>query len=161
MYNLTGSPHMEHYAEIKNIIEEFLNAMGISGFSIEIKSPHADYPAMFSVSIANAGQLIGNKGGTIFFLEHLIKIMVKKKFPDSTLFIIDINDYRKTKENFLRELARTAAQKVALSGRDEALPPMNAYERRIIHMELTTRPDVVTESQGEGPERYLVIKPNK
>jgi len=152
---------MTNEPDIKKIIEETLVAMGFGGHEIEMKPSEGDHPVIFKISLPNAGQLIGNKGGNIFYLEHLVKIMVKRKHPECGPFILDINDYRKSKESFLKELARTAAQKVALSGEDEALPPMNAYERRIIHVELTMRPDVMTESRGEEPERYLVVKPNK
>lgn len=151
---------MEQEIIIKTIIEEFLGAMGFTDFSIEAKKGDEANPSVFKINLPNAGQLIGNKGVNIVHLEHLVKIAVKRRMQEGDPFVLDINDYRKSKESFIKELARTAAQKVALSGKEEALPPMTAYERRIIHLELSMRPDVVTESKGDGEDRYLVIKPN-
>lgn len=151
---------MEQEQIIKTTTEEFLRSMGFQDFSIETKRGDGANPWVFKITIPTAGQLIGNKGANIVYLEHIIKIMVKRKIAEGEPFVLDINDYRKSKESFLKEIARMAAQKVVLSGREEALPPMTAYERRIIHLELSMRPDVVTESLGEGTERHLVIKPN-
>lgn len=146
--------------EIKNIITEFLNTMGFSDFAVEVKQNLVPHPLTFKISIKEAGQLIGGGGANIFHLEYLIKIITKKKITEHEPFILDINDYRKSKEGFLKELAKTAAQKVALSGKVHILPPMPPYERRIIHLELAARPDIITESQGEGFVRHIIVKPN-
>ena len=70
----------------------------------------------------------------------------------------DINDYQKNKEQYLRDLARTTADEVVLFKADKELPAMTPGERRIVHLELAERQDVVSESVGEGPERRVVIK---
>jgi len=57
------------------------------------------------------------------------------------------------------ELAKAAARKSLAEKKEISLPPMNAYERRIVHLELSSRPDIKTESIGEGRERYIVIRP--
>ena len=84
--------------------------------------------------------------------------MAKKRNPESVVFV-DVNSYRKERENIILELARGAARKAAGTKTDITLPPMNAYERRLIHSELASRPDIKTESVGEGKERYVVVKP--
>ena len=72
---------------------------------------------------------------------------------------VDVNNYKKERERLLTELAKAAARKVLAEKKDVELPVMNAYERRIVHVELATRPDVKTESVGEGSERHIVVKP--
>lgn len=72
--------------------------------------------------------------------------------------LIDVNNYRRERETLIIELARAAARKVVASGEVVSLPTMNAYERRLVHTELATRPDVKTESVGEGKDRYVVVK---
>jgi spoIIIJ-associated protein len=57
------------------------------------------------------------------------------------------------------ELARAAAKKATATKTEISLPAMNSYERRLVHVELAVRPDVKTESAGEGKERYVIIKP--
>ncbi|MFH1451313.1 MAG: R3H domain-containing nucleic acid-binding protein, partial [bacterium] len=73
---------------------------------------------------------------------------------------IDINNYKKGKADYLKEMAREVADEVSLTKKEKWLSPMPAYERRIVHMELSLRPGVVTESHGEGPERRIVVKPS-
>lgn len=90
-------------------------------------------------------------------LEHIVRLIAKKN--DSGLFFIDINNYRKEREKIIIELAKAAARKSALNKEEVALPAMNAYERRLIHLELSSRPDIKTESIGEGKDRHIVIKP--
>jgi spoIIIJ-associated protein len=70
----------------------------------------------------------------------------------------DINDYQKNKAQYLKELARTTADEVALFKKDKELPAMTPGERRIVHVELAGRQDVVSESIGEGTERRVVVK---
>jgi len=73
---------------------------------------------------------------------------------------LDINDYKKKKNEYLRELARSVADEVSLSKKEKILGPMPPYERRVIHMELAGRSDVVSESIGEGPERRVGVRPS-
>jgi len=93
----------------------------------------------------------------ILGVEHLTRLVAKKHDLDS--IFIDINNYRKERESLILELANASARKALLNKEEIKLPPMNAYERRLIHLELSTRPDVKTESAGEGRERYVVVKP--
>mgnify|MGYP001613694030 FL=1 len=90
-------------------------------------------------------------------MEHLARMVAKKNGVEN--IFIDINNYRKERENIIVELAKASARKALLAKEEIKLPPMNAYERRLIHVELSTRPDVKTESMGEGRERYVVVKP--
>ncbi len=91
-------------------------------------------------------------------LERLVNLLAKKHGLEENIFI-DINNYRKERENIIVELAKAAARKVLLSKEEVRLPAMNAYERRLVHMELASRPDVKSESAGEGRERHVVVKP--
>ena len=85
--------------------------------------------------------------------------MMAKKGGMYDMIYIDVNNYRKERERLIIELAKAAARKVIVTRSDVKLPAMNAYERRIVHTELATRPDVKTESTGEKKERCVVIKP--
>jgi len=91
-------------------------------------------------------------------LDHLAKLMAKKQNGEPTVFV-DINNYRKEREAIILEIARGAARKAVAAQKEIALPVMNAYERRLIHVELASRPDIKTESVGEGKNRYVVVKP--
>lgn len=147
--------------EIKNTIEKFLLAMGLNNPEVKIEEAQLGNALTFKIYLNDASQIIGVHGVNIFYLEHLVKIIIRKTSQNTPPFIIDINDYRKSKEIFLKELAKTIAQKVVLSGEPQSLPSMPPYERRLIHLELSINPDIVTESQGEGTNRYIVVRPNK
>lgn len=93
----------------------------------------------------------------IFSLERLATTMVKKTNDDEAVFL-DINNYRRERESVILEMAKAAARKAVATKEKIALPPMNAYERRLVHLEISSRPDLTTESHGLGKDRYVVVK---
>ncbi|MDP2637308.1 MAG: R3H domain-containing nucleic acid-binding protein [bacterium] len=110
------------------------------------------------IEIDDPQMLIGEKGQTLLELQHLLRLMVRKKLGEAPLLVLDINEYRKSRETYLRELANTTADEVALLKKEKELPAMSAQDRRIVHMVIAERQDVVSESVGEDPERRIVIK---
>ncbi len=90
-------------------------------------------------------------------MNHVIQMVAKKNQAKS--FFLDINNYRRDRENIIAELARAAAKRVAATREQISLPAMNSYERRLVHVELAIHPDVTTESVGAGKERYVIIRP--
>lgn len=87
---------------------------------------------------------------------HLINQIIKHNNGEH--HVIDLNYYRKERERLITELTHAAARKAMLSNERVELPPMNAYERRIVHMEIATHPELCTESEGFGTGRRVVIK---
>lgn len=102
--------------------------------------------------------LIGEKGQTLFELQHILKLLLRKKITEPFYLALDINEYKKNKEEYLGDLAQTTADEVALLKKPKELPPMPASERRVIHMALANRTDVVSESLGDGNDRRIVIR---
>ncbi len=105
--------------------------------------------------------LIGEKGQTLFEIQRLLRAVLNKKMQKLFYLNLDINDYKKKKIEYLKEFAKDLADEVAFTKKEKELSPMSSYERRAIHAELAQRQDVVTESQGEGQERHIVIKPKQ
>ena len=103
--------------------------------------------------------LIGEKGETLVSIQRLLKVLLRRKLDKNLYIDLDINGYKKKKIDYLRQLARSVADDVALTKKEQILPPMPAYERRIIHLELAERGNVVTESIGQEPQRRVVIRP--
>lgn len=89
-------------------------------------------------------------------LDHVVNLLLRKNNCPS--FIIDVNYYRKERERLIMELARAAARKAMLTKEEVSLPPMNAYERRLVHVEISENPELKTESAGIGKERHILIK---
>lgn len=90
-------------------------------------------------------------------VNYLVTMVARREGGEAV--IVDVNNYRRERERIILDLARAAAKKAQLTKHEIPLPAMNAYERRLVHTELATRPDVKTESVGAGKERYVVIKP--
>ena len=91
-------------------------------------------------------------------LGHLARTVGRKAGVEGMVYV-DVNNYRKDREVLIVAIAKAAARKVLITKADVTLPPMNAYERRLVHAELATRPDVKTESIGERKDRRVVVKP--
>jgi len=103
--------------------------------------------------------LIGEGGQTLIEIQHLLKLILRKRIQEEFHIDLDVNNYKKKKIEYLKEVAKSNADDVAISKKEKELAPMPAYERRIIHLELQNRADVIGESVGEEPERRIVIKP--
>ncbi len=146
----------EEKSRIKELVEEFLKKAGFSGFVDVLKEENA---FLIRIKSDEPKILIGKNGQTLMEIQHLLRIILKKKAGEEFSVDLDVNDYKKKKNDYLKDTARTMADEVFLSKQEKALEPMPAYERRIIHMELANRSDVKTESIGEGEERRIVIKP--
>ena len=164
--------NQEHTILIKHIIEELLTKMTVVVFTVEVHEGVAhseasqstdERPATVEVDIkASEPQfLIGQGGQTLFDLERMLRIMVNKKMGHDCYIRIDINEYKKKKVEYLKNLAREIADEVSLVKQKKILSPMLPYERRVIHMELAQRSDVATESEGNGFERRVVIVPRQ
>ncbi len=111
------------------------------------------------VTLVEPQLFIGEKGQTLLEIQHLLRALVRKKIPEPVFVSLDINEYRKNKESYLRELAQNTADEVSLLKKPKELPPMPAFERRIIHVALAERSDVTSASEGEGEDRRVIIQP--
>ena len=106
--------------------------------------------------------LIGKNGQNLGAFEHLVRLVASRRLanPESDLhFIVDINDYRKSRTDYLIGVAKDVAQRVIQTQRAEALSPMSSYERRLVHTELASYREIQTESVGQEPRRRIVVKP--
>lgn len=143
--------------ELKQFLSELFR---LAGFVIEdIKSEEALEGVRFNVLMPDAGPAIGENGRLLPAWEQILKAKASRVFAKPTHVTFDINNYRFQKEESLREAAKKAARQAVLGKKSVELPAMSAYERRVVHMELALRPDVTTESEGEEPERRVVVKP--
>jgi spoIIIJ-associated protein len=142
--------------QVEKITEEFFRR---TGFEIEATIEEEDSEINVFLKMEEPQVLIGENGKTLACLQTLLGKILRRKLEKSVYLNLDINDYKKRKLDYLKDLARNHADEVALSKEEKKLVPMPAYERRIIHMELKERSDVLTESEGREPERRVVIRP--
>ena len=142
---------------IKKTTKEFFEK---TSFEVDLDFlPEKDNTLPINLKTDSPQILIGEGGQTLSEIQHLLKSILRRKITEPFYIDLDINDYKKKKTNYLRELARSTADEVSLTKKEKELAPMPAYERRIIHMELAGRTDIATESIGEEPERKVIIRP--
>lgn len=147
---------MSNIEDVKNKIKELLEIGGFRDFSAD-----ADVEGKrISLFIHELDMDKEALPKLILCFERIAKLISKKLDPAAEdNLILDINNYRRERERLIAELAKAAARKVLMNKQEVKLPAMNAFERRIVHMELASRPDVKTESFGLGPERHIIVKP--
>jgi spoIIIJ-associated protein len=143
--------------KIKTITEEFFKKMTLE-VEVEILSPK-NSTVSINLKLDEPRLLIGERGQTLAEAQHLLKAILKRKISEPFFIDLDVLGYKKKKAEYLRELARSLADEVAITKKEKQLASMPAYERRIIHLELAERPDVTTESVGQEPERSVIIRP--
>jgi len=149
--------NQQNLETIKKTVEEFFQKIT---FEVEIDLlPEKEETVPINLKMDEPQILIGEGGQTLNEIQHLLKAILRRKISEPFYINLDINDYKKKKTEYLRELARSLADEVSLTKKEKTLAPMSAYERRIIHLELSNRSDVVSESAGEGPDRKVIIKP--
>ena len=148
----------QNFKIIKETIEEFFNK---TTFEVEVEIlPEKDQTVSVNLKAEEPQILIGEGGQTLNEIQHLLKSMLRKKIQEVFFIDLDINGYKQKKNEYLREMARSLADEVALTKKEKTLASMPASERRIIHLELANREDVVTESVDQEPERKVIIKPH-
>ena len=125
---------------------------------VEQREESEEPTVQVSIVVEEPKMLIGEKGQTLFELQHVLKLLLRKKIAEPFYLALDINEYKKNKEEYLRDLAKTAADEVVLLKKPKELPPMSSSERRVIHMVLAGRTDVISESFGDGADRRVVIR---
>lgn len=109
----------------------------------------------------NLGVLIGYHGEAMEAIQHLVNTYLYSKLKGAKRVFVDVSGYREKRNNDLRSLANKIASKVLENKRSYRLDPMNSFERRIIHEELSKTPHILTHSEGVDPNRYLIIEYTK
>jgi spoIIIJ-associated protein len=144
--------------EIKDFLYKTVKDMG---FDCNIETKKRDEQLIYNIITSTSSVLIGKNGRTIDALQNLALQMISTKYNTFYRFTVDINDYKQKRKQRLEKLAKYTAKDVAKSKQAVNLEPMNSYERRIIHNILTNSTDVITTSEGEEPNRYVIIKPKE
>lgn len=105
------------------------------------------------------GLLIGRHGQTLDALQELTRTVVGHRMGERARIVVDVEDYRRRQRSRLAARAKEIARRVARAGREEALDPMNPYERKIVHDAVATVDGAQSVSEGQGLERHVVIRP--
>lgn len=160
---LLVAPESPAHEVARSILEDLLHHMGYSvEIQVRLAEPATDGEmAAFVLNIQTAGAdtLIGPRGETLAALQHILRLLVNRKMGQMVNLVVDVQGYKQRREQYLCRLAERMASQAVRSGRTVYLEPMPPYERRIIHLALRDRPDVTTQSVGEGNRRRVTIIP--
>ncbi len=140
----------------KGVIKEFLT-------KLDIKADAAVEPNDESVEVVleteESGIIIGYHGETLEGLQLLMSLAVSKRIGRFIRVMVDVGGYRQQRTEYLEQLVSQLKESVVSEKREKVVNSLKSWERRVVHMILKDDPDVITESEGTGRDRVLVIKP--
>jgi spoIIIJ-associated protein len=141
---------------LEELLEEIVDDLQLDA---DVEVEEADGLLTGRLDGENVGLFIGRHGQTIDAVQHLAQRIVFPDGPSAVRVVIDANGYRERRAETLRGDADDAADEAVATGRPVDLDPLPPSERRIVHEYLRDREDVETHSEGDEPERYLVVTP--
>lgn len=141
---------------IKQTTEEMLQQMDLAAAVMVTPSEEGVY--LINVETEESGLLIGYHGETLSAFQLLLGQIVTKQVGEWVRIVVEVGDYRAKREEQLQQMALSYADQVVATGQPIALPFLPPIERRIVHMALQGHAEVMTESEGEGNFRKLIIK---
>ena len=144
-------------AKVTEILNDIFKITGETD-TIKFEVKQNENQILLNIEGEKVSHLIGYKGKTIESLQSLINSMLQREDEEYAKVFVEINGYKKQKEEKLKRLANKMADNVISFRKPIRLEPMSAYERLIIHNELAKRNDVETESFGEEPNRRVMIR---
>ncbi len=156
--------------EGRRILQGILDRMDVQGYvSVQYStSTGPDGEPQHSIMLyvegldeETVGLMIGRRGETLRSLQFLLNTLVNRHVGRWPQIVIDVGNYRQRRQESLEGLARRVAEQVRTTGRPQILDPMQAYDRRIVHMALREDGSVYTESTGEGENRKITVFPKK
>lgn len=139
-----------------SFLSDVFQKMGLE-VDIQVKADYEERVLNVDLVGSEMGILIGKRGQTLDSLQYLLSLVVNKKSTTHLRVKLDTENYRERRKKTLETLAFNISAKVKRSGRPVKLEPMNPYERRVIHSALQNDRYVTTKSEGEEPNRRVVV----
>ncbi len=142
---------------VADFLEELLGLMGVDAVAEPVEHGDHMYVDIVGDDEDDMALLIGRHGQTLDSIQELTRMIVSRRLDDRIRVIVDVEDYRKRREERLEEKARELATRVLRTGDEEVLEPMNPFERKIVHDAVSEIEGVQSSSRGEEPNRAVVI----
>lgn len=145
---------------IKEITEKLLKLVDVDGdFEILESKNEEEESVEIVLNTKDTGVVIGYHGDTLEGLQLVLSLCVARNLGRFVRISIDVGDYKKNRTEFLKTLAMETKDRVLAEGHEIVVPELKSWERRIVHLLLEKDGEVVSESQGEGRDRVLVVAP--
>ena len=142
-------------ADVRETVSVVVDGLGLHG---RVDVLEDDEAVTAVVSGGDLGLLIGRHGQTIDALQYLLNAIAYRTGEEKTV-VLDAAGYRERRQSTLESLATRTAERVRATGDPVELEPMSSVERRIVHLRLKEEPGVGTRSEGDEPNRYVVVEP--
>jgi spoIIIJ-associated protein len=143
---------------VADFVDELLARMDIDAAAEPVVHGDHMYVDIVGEDEDDMALLIGRHGQTLEAIQELTRLAVGQRLDERVRVIVDVEDYRKRREDRLIQKATEIARRVARSGREEELEPMNPYERKLVHDAVSAVPGVESASRGEEPNRFVVVR---
>jgi spoIIIJ-associated protein len=114
---------------------------------------------LVGITVANPAGLIGFRGRNLAAVQLILSLMIRNQVGEDIRVLLDVNNYRNEQKERLEKMVKSLAEKCLQTGKPVSLAAMSSYERRICHMIIAEMEGLMSESEGEGEERHIVIKP--
>jgi spoIIIJ-associated protein len=137
-------------------IKDILSYFGETGSSID-EYDGDNGELILDINGGDLAVLIGRHGRTLDALQMVVSSLLSSTLGFHYPIVVDIEGYKSRRKNKVQSLARSAAARAKKQHGSVSLPPMNAYERRLVHLALMDDDSVVTHSEGEEPMRHVVV----
>ncbi|MGV3138392.1 RNA-binding cell elongation regulator Jag/EloR [Brevibacillus agri] len=150
--------HFDPVAQGRDFLQDVLSNMKVNA---KVETRTNEEGILFDIQGSNLGIIIGRRGQTLDSLQYLVNVVANRHADKHVRITLDAENYRMRRKETLEQLADRVAKKALSTRRDVRLEPMSAAERKVIHAFLQKRADVVTFSEGDEPNRYIVIAPKE
>lgn len=145
---------------LRETVTELMQKMGFAA-EVEVNEREDEERAYTCMARVREDQnfLIGQYGVNLAAIQHLVRVIVRKKTDEKISVTVDVNDYLSGKRELLEKEAQKAAEEALQNNASVALRPMLPYERKIVHSFLSKNPSIMTESVGRGDQRKIMVSP--
>jgi spoIIIJ-associated protein len=141
-------------SRVKGFLEDVTRAMGIP-LSAELTEDRDGYRVNL---VGDGGEaLLWQRGDALRALQHVVNTAFRRQLGDDRRVVVDCQHFRRDKDEELRQMAKFLAEKARRTGAPQQLGPLNAYERRIVHMAVAEEPGVTSESIGDAAVKTVII----
>lgn len=148
----------EQLKQVQDEIRDFVSGLGVEAEAVTSFNQETETIDV-QLESPEAAVLIGFHGETLQALQLILSFLAHRILDQWVRLNLNVGDYRQKREEQLKKLALNLAMKAKFSGETQTVANLNAAERRIVHLTLVDHPDVLSQSEGEGRQRILTIKP--
>ena len=146
---------MDRNQTIQQLASELLEKIGVQA-KVEVED--SEEAVQVLIDTEDTALLIGKHGNTLVSYEYILSQMINTKLGEFVRIVVEVGGYRQEREEYLKGLADRLKDEVRTSGGQRVLRGLKPWERRVVHLYLSEDSEIVTESEGEGNERVLVLK---